>query len=175
MFEPLQAMFTKGMGQLDDRFREVIEALSLIAENTQAEIWIDRFTTKSNRENTGKSKTAVVELGPSEGVAWRVFLASVTAGKEGPVAVYLNTVDPSNLLDLFNPSEIAARKVEYYVPPGSKLVFHFYEQPEEHECTANIQAEQFLMQPGKAHGNRSGEHVDMPDRIPPIPSGHPVQ
>lgn len=174
MFEPLQDLFHHHAERLHTQFEDIAARLGRLIENTDSELWNERFVTRKGLGETGETTTADVKLEAAAGSAWRVFNVTVTSGEEGLCAVYVGAIEPGNLVDIFNPAQIAVHTTaRYYVPRGASLIFHFYEQPKKQVCTVNVQAEQLLMDPDEGSTGTSGEHIQRARREP-VPSGSPL-
>ena len=162
MFEGLVPALHVHGDRLHDAFERTIDYLSRIAENTSAEYnrntWI--------RLSVPIKKEEVSEVRNTSGYGWNVKYISAKASK---TLWYADGTVDSGFLEELGKGE--GEKVDWYVPPGSVLLI---ESPEA-ASTANLQVEQFATEPKRvAHTGKSDEAVDMPNRVIPIPSGHPL-
>lgn len=175
MFEPLKDLISPHAEDLKSYLSSIEARLGELVENAESEVEYDQFTTRSDRGTVGADGTAIVELTPSEGFSWHIMRVALTASEKGNCAVYVGSIAPENLVDVFKEPKMIADRGRYFVPRGMGLVFHFYEQEEGHVCTANIQAEQLIpvVKAKRSVSGRSGEAANKAPNRPVVPSGLP--
>lgn len=175
MWEPLKELVGDHGDKLYTLLHDMRIHLSQIAQNTIAEVEYDEFTTRSGRETSLADETAIVELTPNEGFSWHITRVGITGKKEGNCAVYVGTIAPENLVDVFRDTGITSDRGRYFVPRGQALIFHFYEQGAGQICTANIQAEQLVPAGSvrRAARGTDNEAINVV-RVPEVPSGDPL-
>lgn len=176
MFEPLKDLIAPHADDLKQYLSAIECRLGELVENSESEVEYDQFTTRSDRAVVNGEGTAIIELSPSEGFSWHITRIALTSSEKGNCAIYVGSVAPENLVDMFRESKMATDRGRYFVPRGVNLVIHFYEQEPGHVVTANIQAEQLIpvVKRKRSVTGRSNEGADHP-RVPPIPNGSPLQ
>lgn len=82
---------------------------------------------------------------PRPGWAWQLQRLATTAGSTGTLAVYLDAVDPLNLIETVAAPQMYADEFanNIYVPPGRALLFRFIGQPVGTVCTVAVQVRQY--------------------------------
>lgn len=177
MFEPLKELIGDHGEKLYGLLSEIRDHLTDIANNTYSEVEYLQYSTENGRDTAGTDGTATIELQANEGYSWRVERVGLTGDEKGNCAVYVGSVVPENLVDVFRGTGITAARGKYFVPRGQALIFHFYEQTASQICTANIQVEQ-LVPTGKTHKAARGidnEAIDTVRRYDDVPSGMPLE
>lgn len=177
MFEPLKELVGDHGEKLYKLLSEIRDHLTDIANNTYSEVEYTQYNTENGRAVAAADKTATIELQANEGYSWRVERVGLTGSEEGNCAVYVGSVVPENLVDVFRGTGITAARGKYFVPRGQALVFHFYEQKAGQICTANIQVEQ-LVPTGLTHKAARGtdrEALDTVRVFDEVPSGMPLE
>jgi hypothetical protein len=174
MFEPLQALFDKHATNMVDVLKDVRCHLAEIVENTAARTESAQYGDHSGTANTGKTAVAEVTLRTREGFYWKVNQTAITCGEKGNCAVYLGSVIPQNLIDVIGPGTKNTSQAKYYVPPRSQLIFHFYEQPENQECTAHIQVDRFKESADYERRRTISHEITTGDKVLNEPERHRV-
>lgn len=126
--------------------REAVGHLSLrleqILEHLEDRFASEQYAYKSDLANTGSATDCTITLTPPPGVIWKVRrIACTSAAASGAVAVYLDSIDPLNLVDAVQNPAITAWGPGgggIYVPAGRPLLFHFFSQGNNQVCTVNI-------------------------------------
>lgn len=174
MFEQVIAKLQGHAGNLEQYLDEIKDSLTNIVENTRSEVEYDEFSHHADRATADAEGTAVVSLQANEGYSWHTKQVGLTGSEEGNCAVYITSVAPDNLIDVFRGTGITAKDGKYFVPRGSAILFHFYEQTPGQVCTAAIQVQQLKPKRERnADTGTSNEHYDHP-RVEPVPSGTPL-
>lgn len=176
MFEPLKDLIAPHADDFKQYLSRIEGHLASMVNDVESQVEFDQFTTRNGRANAAADGTATIELSPNEGFSWDIRRVGLTSSKEkGNCAVYVGSVAPENLVDVFREPRIAADRGRYFVPRGQKLIFHFYEQDVGQTCTVNIQAEQLIpvVKARRVVSGMASEAYDHP-REPPIPSGEPL-
>lgn len=131
------------------------EPLEQLAEGLSAEISEEIYAYWRQAGNTGAAGTDVqLEFQAVPGTAALItnlaFTGGVVAGVGGPCAIYIDSVTPGNLVYFIANAQIGAEKgIDLYVPPGRKLIFHFYAQPNNQACTITAVVKQLIRTPDK--------------------------
>lgn len=162
MIEDLKNLFSHHAEDLKERFDLIAQRLSDVELNTRTEENLDVFAIKTDTgEAEGEEGKAVaeVQLVPKRGIVWKVIQAAVTQSSGGSVAIYLNSVAATNLLAVLGPGT-TGEKQHFYVPRGSTLIFHFFEQKKGQSCTATVQVEQLHKTPERA-SRQAGDEAPM--------------
>lgn len=175
MFEPLKDLLAPHAEDLKSYLASIECRLGELVENAQSTVEYDQFTTRSDRSVVGEDGTAIIELSPSEGFSWHITRVALTSSEKGNCAVYVGSVAPENLVDVFRESKMATDRGRYFVPRGIGLIFHFYEQEPGHIVTANVQAEQLIpvVKQKRTVTGRSSEAANPAPNRPNVPSGLP--
>jgi hypothetical protein len=176
LFEPLKIALEHHANNLQESLERIEARLAALSGDIEAEIEEDQFVAKGESATTGAKKEVDISFRASGGFAWRVRTVGVTGGPTGNCAVYLNAVTPTSLLGVLSPTLLKTENIRWYVPRGGTLIFHFYEQPENQVCTVSFQAEEFATVPDRqARTGVSNEGIESPQRVPVVPSGHPLE
>lgn len=169
MFEPLQNLLSDKADSIACAIRDIVPHLAQIVRNTETEVNIQKIGEKSDSVTCVNSE-GMIRLRPAEGFMWRLTQIAVTGKKEGACAVYLGAAAPTQLIDIISNTGIFASARRYYVPLGSEIIFHFYEQEEKGVCTAHIQVEEYDVERYKeAYTGPSSEYIEMLHEQPPVP------
>lgn len=176
ILEPLYNLLSGHGEKLDQYMGEIRADIGTVARTADivlSKVRYDQYTTQSNRENADAEGTAVIELTPNDGFSWVTTRIALTGTKGGACAVYVGSIAPENLIDVFSDTGITANDPKYFVPYTVPLTFHFYEQEPNQPCTVNMQAELLPSgTPTRAHTGRDLERIDVP-RVKPVPSPSP--
>lgn len=182
--EPIYELLRGHGDKLDENITAMRNDISRVADAANlvlSKVKYDEFTTQANRAIVEEDGTALIELIPNDGFSWRTTRIALTGTRkvegeeiiEGNCAVYVGSVAPENLIDVFRGTGITADDPKYFVPYTVPLTFHFYEQEPGDVVTVNMQAELLPSgTPRRATTGRDREHIDVP-RLPVIPDPGP--
>lgn len=161
LLEPLTEIFKSKADQLNDRLCEIRDNLTRVVSNTEAQLarnsWVFRSVEFAEKTEA--------QLRNNEAYGWLVRDISVTTECE----VFLNVPNGSGFLGKLKAGE--RDNVHWYVPVGSILVIKGLGAA---AGFANINIESLVTSADQGRTGRSEEHVSLPTREPPIPSGHPL-
>lgn len=176
MFEPLKDLIGDHSEKLYELLERIDANIDHMVNDVVSEVTYDQYTTRSSRAIVGEDGTAIIELSPSEGFSWRVERVALTASEEGNCALYNGSVAPENLVDAFREPKIISDRGKYFIPRGSSLTIHFYEQEPGHVCTVNIQAEQLIpvVKVARSVSGSQSEFIDPAPNRPVVPNGAPL-
>lgn len=177
MFEPLKDLIAPHAEDFKSYLASIESRLGELVDSAQSQVEYDQFTTRSGRAVVSEDGTAIIELTPAEGFSWHVTRIALTSSEKGNCAVYVGSVAPENLVDVFRESKMATDRGRYFVPRGIGLVIHFYEQEPGHVVTANVQAEQLIpvvKQKRSVTGHSNETATRAPNR-PNVPSALPYR
>jgi hypothetical protein len=119
---------------------EVINRLTDVVELTQQQLSQDQKVYRRAVLQVAATDSAVQQdLTPPPGVIWNIEHYAVTSGPGGGFALYVDDVQPQNLVDgEFGTAEIAADDTTVVIAEGSRLILRFYSQPGGQVCTVNL-------------------------------------
>lgn len=166
MFEGLVPTLQASADRLHDRFEQVTDLLAKVVTNTEGETSREQWRWQSTLfPEVGEEETSEANLRNETGNGW---LVEWVACKSGSPYAFLNSTGESGFLDGIE----EGNRVKWYVPPGGVLIFTLA-GPISKAVTVNVMYRELVESFAPAHTGSSGEKIDTPTRVEPIPSGHP--
>jgi hypothetical protein len=172
MFESLGDIITTHAGKLQERFSEVSEKLTVLVENTTAEVVRNQFTYKGKLVISPASKINEVRFENDTGRDWLIHWVGCAQESPGSVDFSLNySANFDAFLDELK--GFTGKKVFWYLPAGSTLVANVESAAAEKRTGLNILVEELPQTPKyQSDTGKSNEFV-ISERTPPVPTGDP--
>lgn len=171
--EPALQQLDSHVTTLDSRFERMENLLTRMVENQTAEVERDQWKYKSvyltQKITLAGEEKSQGELRNDTGSGWFVeWVSSFTV----PVTFYRDALGVSGFLYEITAGSAPGTRVKWYVPPGG-IIYTIAAKEMSQECV-NFYYREFAQTPARASTGNSGERIESPDRLIPIPSGHPL-